>query len=107
MQGWQRWLGLGAAAGVICALIPGARLPGALPSPQAELEQLHSPLGKLSEAPPPPPAEPDFSGLDLLRIELHQDRVTSPLPNEQTAELTLEPGLQRAALGVMKRYALP
>src|SRR4029079_9158696 len=89
-----------------CALIPEAIAPkGSEPEPS-------SPLRRLSEAPPAPappapPAEPDFSGLDLLRLDLHDEHVTSPLPNGQTAELTLEPQLQRATLNVMKRYALP
>lgn len=103
MLGWQRWLGVGIAAGIIYALIPEASTP-----PPAE-PALEAPLGKLSKAPPPPtePAVPDFTGLDLLQLELHPDRVTSPLPDGRTAELTLEPDLQRATLGVMRRYALP
>ena len=104
MEGWQRWLGLGAGLGVIYALVPKAiEQQQAEPAPAPALE-------RLSEAPAPsaePPAEPDFSGLDLLRLDLQDERVTSPLPNGQTAELTLEPQLQRATLNVMKRYALP
>ena len=104
MLGWQRWLGLGAALGIICALIPEAITPR-----RAEPEPA-SPLGRLSEAAPAPaaaPTEPDFSGLDLLRLDVQDEHVTSPLPDGQTAELTLEPQLQRATLNVMKRYALP
>lgn len=103
MQGWQRWLGVGAALGVIGALVPRA-----ISRQVAAPEVQSAPLGRLSEAPPPAPsAEPDFSGLDLLHLELKDDHLTSPLPNGQTAELTLEPVLQRETLSVMKRYALP
>jgi cell division protein FtsI/penicillin-binding protein 2 len=104
MLAWQRWLGVGVAAGVIYALVPEASTP--LPEEPA----LQAPLGKLSEAPPPPAPEPDvpnLSGLNLLQLELEADRVTSPLPDGRTAELTLEPGLQRATLSIMRRYALP
>ena len=102
MQGWQRWLGLGAALGVIGVLVPGAISPK-----RSEPELQSAPLARLEAPAPAPPAEPDFSGLDLLHLELHDERVTSPLPNGQTAELTLEPLLQRETLSVMKRYALP
>src|SRR4051812_9734613 len=100
MQGWQRWLGLGAALSVIGLLVPGAFSPK-----RSEPEPVSAPLARLDEAPAPaPPAEPDFSGLDLLHLELHDERLTSPLPNGRTAELTLEPLLQRETLNVMKRY---
>src|SRR5262245_24391238 len=111
MQGWQRWAGVGVAAGVIYALMPRAPEAGALQEPPAQL-QIEAPLGKLSEAPVPAQPEPDLSQpdlsqLDLLQLELSDDRVTSPLPNQRSAELTLDPALQRATLGVMKRYAVP
>jgi peptidoglycan glycosyltransferase len=103
MQGWQRWLGVGAALGVIGALVPEAISPK-----QTGPEVPGAPLASLAEAPPPEPStEPDFTGLDLLHLELHDDHLTSPLPNGQTAVLTLEPVLQRETLSVMKRYALP
>ena len=95
MEGWQRWLGLGAGLGVIYALVPKAiEQQQAEPAPAPALE-------RLSEAPAPspePPAEPDFSGLDLLRLDLQSDRVTSPLSHGRTAELTLDPQLQRETL---------
>lgn len=103
MLGWQRWLGVGIAAAVIYALVPDVS------TPPLDEPALEAPLGKLSKAPSPPvePVGPDFTGLDLLQLELQGDRVTSPLPNGMTAELTLEPELQRATLGVMRRNALP
>ena len=104
MEGWQRWLGLGAGLGVIYALIPKAiEQQQAEPTPVPALE-------RLSEAPAPTPepaAEPDLSGLDLLRLDLQSDRVTSPLSRGRSAELTLDPQLQRETVSVMKRYALP
>ncbi len=104
MEGWQRWLGLGAGLGVIYALVPKAiEQQQAEPAPVPALE-------RLSEAPAPtpePPAEPDFSGLDLLRLDLQGDRVTAPLSHGRSAELTLDARLQRETLSVMKRYALP
>src|SRR5690606_35942945 len=53
------------------------------------------------------PATLDLSGLDLLRLDVRPGRVTSPLPGGRTAELTLDPVVQRAAERVMQRYRVP
>src|SRR5690606_16859037 len=50
---------------------------------------------------------PDLSGLDLTRLELRPRRVTTPLSGGRTAELTLDPVVQRAAASVMKKYRVP
>ncbi len=89
------------ALGVIGALLPivlGRSVGGI---------DLKDPLGRLSEQPGIVNAGPDLEGLNLLRLKLHPNKVTSPLRHGLTAELTLEPDLQRSTLAVMKRYNMP
>lgn len=97
-----RWIGLGAAVGLIAAVWPVVQgsFAGALPVPTA--------LSKSSpRAENVRPAEADLAGLDLMRLDLRPQKVTAPLPGGRTAELTIDPVLQRAALRVMKKYAVP
>lgn len=65
------------------------------------------PLGRLSEQQGLALGGPDLDGLNLLRLKMYPDRVTSPLRRGLSAELTLEPDLQRTTLAVMKRYNMP
>jgi penicillin-binding protein A len=90
-------VGVGAAAGIISALVPVVR--GNI--------GLDSPLGKLSRQSDAPDSVPSLEGLDLMRLKLHPQRVTAPLSGSRSVELTLDPVLQRAALGEMKRYRVP
>lgn len=83
----------------------GALLPLVRGPDLAEVAQ-ETPLGHIAEH-SDAPREPDLSGLDLTDLEIHPDRVTSPLPSGLTAELTLRPGLQRAAQSLLERYDLP
>lgn len=84
--------------------ISGALVPivfeGSDPAPTHALSRLSEQRGVL-------PPEPDLDGLDLLRLKFEPQRVVSPLRHGRTAELTLDPDLQRAAMSVMKRYDLP
>lgn len=94
---FSRWIGFGAALGLIAALTPviqgkfnvGTALSKAVPSQKSA------------------PAEYDFEGLDLLRLDIRPGHVSSPLPGGKTAQLTLDPVVQRAALRVMKKYGVP
>jgi cell division protein FtsI/penicillin-binding protein 2 len=98
---WRRWATIGVALGIISALVPvvlGKKV-GTL--------DLTDPLGRLAANPGVEPAGPTLDGLNLLRLEMHPRRVTSPLRHGLTAELTLDPDLQRSAQSVMKRYQLP
>jgi cell division protein FtsI/penicillin-binding protein 2 len=101
MDGWRRWVGMGLATGVICALVPIA-----LGHRVGQLD-LKDPLGRLTAQQGLAPPGPDLEGLNLLRLKLHPDRITSPLRHGLEAELTLEPDLQRSAWSVMKRYSMP
>ncbi len=101
MQDWKRWIGIGVALGVIAALSP---LLSTGPQPQPPANSL---LGRLVPSGPAEEPEPDLKGLNLLRFKLHPRRVTTPLRHGRTAELTLDPDLQRSALSVMKRYTIP
>ncbi|MGC4091741.1 MAG: penicillin-binding transpeptidase domain-containing protein [Polyangiaceae bacterium] len=95
-----RWIGLGAAAGITLALVPVVR---------GSITPLSQPLRKLvrpSGAPAPNPM-PKLDGIDLLRMDMRPQRVTAPLPDGRTAELTLDPVVQRAARAQMQRYRIP
>lgn len=92
----SRWIGIGAAAGIIAALVPVVR--GSI--------DLQDPLGKRADQEERAQG-PDLTGLDLTRLDLRPQRVTAPLSSGRTAELTLDPVVQRAALSVMKKYRVP
>lgn len=97
MRAWSRWIGVGAAAGIILALVPvvrgnvgiGALRKAASRSPGVAL-----------------PTE-QLSGIDLMRLDVRPRRVTVPLRDGKIAELTLDPGLQRVATAELKRYRVP
>ena len=97
MAAWSRWLALGASAGIMAALIPVVK--GSV--------QLESPLRKLEERVEPKPSGPDLKGLDLQRLSMRPQRVTTALSDGRSAELTLDPVVQRAATSIMKRYKVP
>lgn len=95
-----RWIGVGAAAGIILALVPVVR---------GGFTPLSQPLRKLvrPNALPAPNPIPKLDGIDLLRMDIRPQRVTAPLPEGRTAELTLDPVVQRAARAQMQRYRIP
>lgn len=96
-----RWIGIGAAAGIVLALVPVVR---------GSIRGISTPLQKLSAPNPARPAEPPIprlDGIDLLRLEVRPQRVLAALPEGRTAELTLDPVLQRVADSQMHRYRLP
>jgi len=96
----SRWVGFGAAAGLVAALVPVIQGKVALEGGTA----LSKSAAVAKKGPPP---EADLTGLDLLRMDVRPQRVTSPLPGGRTAELTIDPVVQRAALRVMKKYNVP
>ena len=69
--------------------------------------KLDDPLGKAAKKKSAAKKGPPVEGLDLTRIKMRPRRVLSPLKGGRTAELTLDPDLQRAARSVMKRYRVP
>ncbi len=84
--------------GVMAALVPVVQ--GSV--------KVTDPLSKVEErAVEPKDPGPDLRGLDLLRLNLRPRRVTTPLSDGRTAELTLDPVVQRAATAIMKRYKVP
>src|SRR5262245_48335413 len=100
MAAFARWIGVGAAAGITLALVPVVR--GSITPLQAPLRKIVRPSSA-----PAVPAAPKLDGLDLLRMDLRPQRVTAPLPEGRTAELTLDPQVQRAARAQMLRYRIP
>jgi len=88
---------VGAALGIILALVPVVR--GSI--------NLKDPLGKLQRRISPELELPSLDGLDMQRLTLRPRRVTAPLKQGRVAELTLDPDVQRAAQSQMKRYRIP
>jgi len=98
MPAYSRWIGVGVALGIIGAVVP-------IVNGDISLSDIAKPLAKNhGEDTGAPPA---LEGLDLTRLELHPRRVTTRVSGGITAELTLDPELQRAATSVMKRYRVP
>ena len=83
--------------GIMAALVPVVQ--GSI--------QVDGPLRKLEQHTKPKEPVLDLSGLDLTRLNLRPSRVTTPLSDGRSAELTLDPVLQRAAMAMMKRYKVP
>jgi penicillin-binding protein A len=101
MRSWTRWIGVGAALGIVGALVPfmGSRSPFVEPA---------GPLGKVERAIlAKTSAPPDLSSLDLLRMDIRPERVVVPLNEGRVAELSLDPLLQRSVQSVMRRYRMP
>ncbi|HYP87329.1 MAG TPA: penicillin-binding transpeptidase domain-containing protein [Polyangiaceae bacterium] len=96
----RRWIGVGAALGVIAALVPVVR--GSI-TIDAPLRKLSSAVGATPKSQEPP----KLDGLDLLRLDLRPQRVMAPLKDGQVAELTLDPVMQRVARAQMQKYKLP
>lgn len=97
MRPWSRWVGVGAAAGIVLALVPVVRG--------------NVGIGALRKAEPRAPGltlpSEHLAGLDLLRMDVRPRRVTTPLRDGKTAELTIDPALQRSAMAELKRYKVP
>jgi cell division protein FtsI/penicillin-binding protein 2 len=102
MAAIARWIGVGAAAGIVLALVPVVRGSIRLDEP---LSKMTRPL--LALKPGAEPGPPKLDGLDLLRLDVRPSRVTAPLSEGRTAELTLDPGLQRIARSLLQRYRVP
>ncbi|MGC4068483.1 MAG: hypothetical protein QM784_28315 [Polyangiaceae bacterium] len=100
MRAWSRYIGIGVALGIVAALVPfmGSR---------SVVEAPESPLGKAQRALFSKPVAPDFSSLDLTRIEIRPERVIAPMQNGTVAELSLDPALQRAVSSLMRRFRMP
>lgn len=97
---FPQWIGVGAAAGIVLALVPVVR---------GSIAEIPEPLRKIVntavQATPDP--TPRLDGLDLLRLDVRPQRVLAPLSEGRTAELTLEPVVQRVARSQMQRYRIP
>ncbi|MBK7581208.1 MAG: penicillin-binding protein [Myxococcales bacterium] len=97
MRAWRRWVGIGAATGIVLALVPVVRG--------------NVGIGALRKAEPRAPGvtvpTEHLAGLDLLRMDVRPRRVTTPLRDGKVAELTVDPVLQRAAMAELKRYKVP
>lgn len=97
---FARWIGVGAAAGIVLALVPIVR---------GSMTEVPDPLRKIvrTVAPTAPDPLPKLDGLDLTRLDMRPQRVLAPLPEGRTAELTLDPVTQRVARSQMQRYRVP
>jgi cell division protein FtsI/penicillin-binding protein 2 len=101
MRAYARWIGIGAAIGLVSALVPVVQ-------GRIVLRDVSGPLAKLaSPATAPEATPPSFDGLDLTALTVLPRRVTAPLSGGRTAELTLDPDVQATASAIMERYRLP
>ena len=94
MRRFGKYLGLAAAAGIIAALVPVVRGKVSWESPLRRLERNSAEMPKLD-------------GLDLMRLDLRPQRVMAPLSEGRTAQLTLDPIVQRAARAQMQKFRIP
>jgi peptidoglycan glycosyltransferase len=99
MRSLRSWTGVGAAIGVTLALVPVVR-------GHIDVVDIKEPLAKLRSVRPAPPA-PSFEGLNLLSLDIRPSRVTAPLAKGRTAELTLDPVVQRMVRAEMRNYRIP
>jgi cell division protein FtsI/penicillin-binding protein 2 len=101
MRAYARWIGIGAAVGITSALVPVVQ-------GRIVLHDVQGPLSKItSVVTPVETPEPSLDGLSLTELSVLPRRVTAPLPGGRTAELTLDPDVQRTATAIMERYRLP
>jgi cell division protein FtsI/penicillin-binding protein 2 len=95
MRRWSGLIGFCTALGIVVALVPVVR--GNI--------DVGDPLRKLRPAAAPLP--PSLDGLDLLRLDVRPTKVTAPLSEGRSAELTLDPVLQRSVHAEMESYRIP
>jgi cell division protein FtsI/penicillin-binding protein 2 len=101
MRVYARWIGIGAAVGIISALVPVVQ-------GRIGLKDVQGPLAKITQTrDPDEPPPPSFEGLELSQLTVLPRRVTAALPGGRVAELSLDPDLQRSAQAVMERYKIP
>ncbi len=100
MRPYARWIGLGAAIGMSCALVPVVQ-------GHVVVRDVARPLAKITGASPESAAPPSFEGLSLTSVTILPRRVTASLAGGRTAELSLDPDVQRTATAIMERYRVP
>jgi cell division protein FtsI/penicillin-binding protein 2 len=101
MRVYARWIGIGAAIGIVSALVPVVQ-------GRIDLKDVRGPLAKITQTVAPEDVQPpSFEGLNLQELTVLPRRVTAALPGGRTAELSLDPDLQRGAQALMERYKIP
>jgi penicillin-binding protein A len=100
MRSWSRWIGIGASAGIVSALVPIVRGNWGVSPQDSALSRVRPKIELKVSA-------PSLANLDLLHVEVKQGRVVAPIPPGREAELTLDPALQKAAMSQIGRYKMP
>jgi cell division protein FtsI/penicillin-binding protein 2 len=83
-----------------CALVPVVQ-------GHVVVRDVARPLAKITGASPESAAPPSFEGLSLTSVTILPRRVTASLAGGRTAELSLDPDVQRTATAIMERYRVP
>ena len=89
-------MGVGTALGIVLALVPVVRGNIDVAEPLRKLQ------GKTA-----PPAPPNLTSIDLMRLDVRPSKVLAPLDEGRKAELTLDPVVQRAVRAEMESYRIP
>ncbi len=100
MKRWSRFVGLGTALGIGAALVP-------LMQTGLDRPALSRALSRRVKDPFATQKTPDLREISLIKTEIGKGGVTVPLKSGQTAELTLDPELQRSVVGEMRNYKIP
>jgi len=100
MKRWSRFVGLGVALGIGAALVP-------LLQTGLDRPALSRALSRRVKDPFSTQKSPNLQDISLLSAEIGPRGVTVPLKSGQTAELTLEPELQRSVVREMRNYKIP
>ena len=84
-------------------------LPGDHPRPRCQAVGSIIERQATAATPPPPPVwtAPPVTGLDLLHPNLDEAGATAVLADQRIARLTIDPALQKVALGLMAMHHIP
>ncbi len=101
----RSWLALGAGVPVVIAGALLVRHTLRAEGPHApSIAKLSGPAAAAAAIAPPPPT---LHGIDLAKLEVKEDRVTTALPDKKVAKLTVDPVLQKTAHAIMNMHHLP
>src|SRR5687767_9187548 len=101
----RSWLALGIGVPLVIAGALLVRSTLRAEGPHApSIAKLSGPAAAAAAVAPPPPT---LQGIDLAKLEVKDDKVTTPLPDKKIAKLTIDAQLQKTASAIMSMHHLP